>query len=165
LMIADMEIAQIISSTAGLGFAASVAYFSPWLWRQRYMGQVRRKLADKRILALTYDDGPNDRTTPPLLDLLQRHKARASFFMLGQNARQFPDLVDRVVREGHEVGSHSYRHLNAWKTSPWRAMSDIREGYAQLSPWVHANGMFRPPHGKMTLPTYCAIQRRGATTW
>jgi peptidoglycan/xylan/chitin deacetylase (PgdA/CDA1 family) len=83
--------------------------------------------------------------------------------MLGQNAKKHPEIVDRVVRAGHEVGCHSDQHLNAWKVLPWKAVGDITAGYESLSPWVHAQGMFRPPYGKMTLPTFCAVRRRGAS--
>jgi peptidoglycan/xylan/chitin deacetylase (PgdA/CDA1 family) len=82
--------------------------------------------------------------------------------MLGQNAQRNPSIADRIVNEGHEVGCHSARHLNAWKVSPWRAIADIKAGYDTLLPWIPANGIYRPPYGKMTLPTYWAIRRRGA---
>jgi peptidoglycan/xylan/chitin deacetylase (PgdA/CDA1 family) len=84
---------------------------------------------------------------------------------LGRNARQFPHIVDRMAQEGHDIGCHSDQHLNAWRASPWRAVADINAGYQNLSPWIRPNGMFRPPYGRMTLPTYWAIRRRGASVW
>jgi peptidoglycan/xylan/chitin deacetylase (PgdA/CDA1 family) len=110
---------------AGIGVAGSVAYFSPWLWRQYRMSRVKAELQAQRILALTYDDGPSPALTPQLLDLLRDRGALATFFMLGRNAQQHPVLVDRVMREGHDIGCHSDRHLNAWKTSPWESVADI----------------------------------------
>ncbi len=161
-----MELWQTISaSAAGIGFAGATAYFSPWLWRQRRMSLVREHLSANRMLALTYDDGPSSGMTPQLLDLLRCREARATFFMLGRHARQHPEIADRIRREGHDVGCHTYDHLNAWKISPWSAVADIRAGYDQLSAWVSASGMFRPPHGKMTLPTYLSVRRRGAPVW
>src|SRR5439155_405613 len=61
--------------------------------------------------ALTFDDGPSARTTPYVLDLLARHGARATFFVLGRHVRQHPHLVRRAVEEGHEVGLHGHAHL------------------------------------------------------
>ena len=150
---------------ATIGLAGSAVYFSPWLWRQYRMNRVHREVVKNRILALTYDDGPSSAFTPQLLDLLQRRDARATFFMLGRHAQQHPHIVDRVIEEGHDVGCHSDQHLHAWKTLPWDAVADIDAGYERLSRWVQPDGMFRPPYGKMTLPTYWSIRRRRAPVW
>jgi len=150
---------------ATLGFAGSAVYFSPWLWRRYRMSRIRKEVIKNRILALTYDDGPSSGLTPQLLDLLRRRDARATFFMLGHKAQQYPHIVDRVMEEGHAVGCHSDQHLNAWKALPWQAVADINAGYERLSPWIRSNAMFRPPYGKMTLPTYWSIRRRGAPVW
>ena len=150
---------------ATIGLAGSAVYFSPWFWRQYRMSRVRKEVIENRILALTYDDGPSGALTPQLLDLLHGRGARATFFMLGRHAQQHPEIVDRVVREGHDVGCHSDQHLHAWKTLPGDAIADIDAGYEQLSRWIPRNGMFRPPYGKMTLPTYLSVRRRGAPVW
>jgi peptidoglycan-N-acetylglucosamine deacetylase len=152
-------------TAASVGLLGSAAYFSPVVWRRRRMNAARRQVTRDRILALTFDDGPSETLTPRLLDLLRKHEATATFFMLGRNARKFPHITDRVFREGHDLGCHSDQHLNAWKTLPWHAVSDINGGYEALSSWVSSNGMFRPPNGKMTLPTYMALRRRGAPVW
>ena len=114
------------------------------------------------MLVLTYDDGPSSSITPAILELLQHHKAKATFFMLGRSAQQNTRIADRIFEEGHDVGCHSDQHLNAWKVNPWRAVADINAGYDKLSSWVNQNGMFRPPYGKMTFPTYWAVRRRSA---
>jgi peptidoglycan/xylan/chitin deacetylase (PgdA/CDA1 family) len=150
---------------ATLGVAGSAAYFSPWLWRRYRMEQVRKEVARNRILALTYDDGPSEGLTPQVLDLLQRRGARATFFMLGRHAEQHPQIVERVLREGHDIGCHSDQHLNAWKALPWEAVADIDAGYERLAPWIRPDAMFRPPYGKMTLPTYLSLRRRRAPVW
>jgi peptidoglycan/xylan/chitin deacetylase (PgdA/CDA1 family) len=122
-------------------------------------------MVKKRMLALTYDDGPSVALTEPLLDLLKNRSARATFFMLGRHARDYSGITDRVLREGHDIGCHSDRHLNAWKTLPWQSVADIEDGYISLSRWIQPDGMFRPPYGKMTLPTYWSIRRRKAPVW
>jgi peptidoglycan/xylan/chitin deacetylase (PgdA/CDA1 family) len=83
--------------------------------------------------------------------------------MLGQSAQQNAKIADRILAEGHDVGCHSDRHLNAWKVDPWAAVADIHAGYDKLFPWVAKNGLYRPPYGKMTLATYLAVRRRGAS--
>jgi peptidoglycan/xylan/chitin deacetylase (PgdA/CDA1 family) len=153
------------AAAAAIGLAGSAAYFAPWFWRHYRMNRVRREVVKNRILALTYDDGPSSALTPQLLDLLRSREARATFFMLGRSAQQHPDIAGRVVEEGHDVGCHSDQHLNAWKVLPGQAVADIDAGYERLSPWILPDAMFRPPHGKMTLPTYWSIRRRGAPVW
>jgi peptidoglycan-N-acetylglucosamine deacetylase len=152
-------------TAAAAGLTIPCGYFSPWLWRRWYMRALQRRVSIDRVLCLTYDDGPSGVVTPRLLDLLNSKKAKATFFMLGQSARLFSDVAHRVVKDGHDVGCHSNQHLNAWRVAPWRAVADINAGYDQLSSWVPSDGMFRPPYGKMTFPTYCAVRSRGASTY
>jgi peptidoglycan-N-acetylglucosamine deacetylase len=161
----NMRQSMTAACAAAIGLAGSAAYYSPWLWRRYRMNRVRREVVKNRILALTYDDGPSSALTPLLLDLLQSNGARATFFMLGRHAQQYPQIVDRVLSEGHDIGCHSDQHLNAWKVLPSQSIADIDAGYERLSRWIQPNGMFRPPHGKMTLPTYWSIRRRKAPVW
>jgi peptidoglycan/xylan/chitin deacetylase (PgdA/CDA1 family) len=129
------------------------------------MAAIRKELTEKRVLALTYDDGPSESLTPQLLNLLRKRNATATFFVIGENAKRYPELIKRILQEGHDVGCHSGQHLNAWFTTPWRAVADIDAGYEMLSPWIDSNAIFRPPFGKMTLPTYWSIRRRRASVW
>jgi peptidoglycan-N-acetylglucosamine deacetylase len=155
---------MILSLTAAALIAPS-AYFSPLLLRLWHMRAIKRQVTKDRILCLTYDDGPSRLMTPKLLDILEHRNAKATFFMLGQSAQRFPDVADRVAQGRHDVGCHSDKHLNAWTVAPWRAVADVNDGYDQLSSWTSPNAMFRPPYGKMTLPTYLAVRRRYASTF
>lgn len=165
----DVITFQTLISPVSIGVAGIVGlsslYVMPWLWRHQQMAVVRKHASARRLLALTFDDGPSVTATPELLDLLKSYQARATFFMLGKHAQEHPDIVDRVIREGHEVGCHSDQHLNAWKVTPWRAIKDIERGYEHLAPWIPRNAPFRPPYGKITLPTQRAVLRRGAPIW
>lgn len=128
------------------------------------MNRVRNYVTSNRILALTYDDGPSEFTSQ-LLNLLQRSEARATFFVLGRQAQQYPEILNRIVNEGHDAGCHTDQHLHAWKALPWEAVADIDAGYERLSRWMPPDAMFRPPYGKLTLPTYLSLRRRGAPVW
>ena len=66
----------------------------------------------RRVLALTFDDGPS-RWTPAVLDLLAEQDARATFFVVGRYVQERPELVERMTREGHEVGNHTFDHIDA----------------------------------------------------
>ena len=73
---------------------------------------VSRGSSKKQSVALTFDDGPNPISTPPLLDLLTRHGVIATFFVNGHRAEQFPDLIRRIISHGHTIGNHTYAHDN-----------------------------------------------------
>ena len=67
---------------------------------------------DKPMIALTFDDGPSSIYTPAILDILKKHNSSATFFVLGTEAEQHPEILQRMVSEGNEIGNHSYSHLN-----------------------------------------------------
>ena len=119
-----------------------------------------RKLAERRLAArcraegvvvLSYDDGPDDRVTGRLLDLLKARGARATFFALGTSLAAHPDLARRLLAEGHEMGSHTHDHSNAWKTSPVTAARDLAAGRRAVAAAGGTGRFFRPPFGKLTL--------------
>ncbi|HTZ48949.1 MAG TPA: polysaccharide deacetylase family protein [Verrucomicrobiae bacterium] len=155
----------IVFVTLAVVFLGLTVYFSPWVWRQVRMSKIRRAMVRNRMLALTFDDGPSETMTPRILDLLRQHDVKATFFLLGEHAKEHPELADRILREGHDIGCHADRHVHAWKAAPWSAIADIEAGYLSLAKWMGAQGMFRPPCGKMTLPTLLSIRRRGASVW
>ena len=139
-------------------------YALPHGWRRRQERKLRRRCAKQRCLVLTYDDGPGATLTPKLLDLLGSEGSRATFFLLGRNAERVPSIVDRIAREGHELGCHSYGHRNAWTSSPLNALRDIEEGYRSLRPWVLPDAPYRAPYGKLTAWSWASLKRRGART-
>jgi peptidoglycan/xylan/chitin deacetylase (PgdA/CDA1 family) len=154
------EINLTVAAAAAAAFAALNA--GPMAARYVAQGRLRRVCAERRILVLTYDDGPGESMTPRVLDALRAHGARASFFWLGRLAELRPEIVDRAVREGHEVGSHSYRHLHPWKSLPWSSARDATDGFRALERWTPRDGLFRPPHGKLTIATWALARARGA---
>ena len=72
---------------------------------------------DGPYIAMTFDDGPSAKLTPKLLDLLAEHHIKATFFLIGENAAENPEIVAREAREGHEVSNHSWSHPNLAKMS------------------------------------------------
>lgn len=116
-----------------------------------------------RRIAITYDDGPGPTLTPQLLDLLARHRAPATFFMLGRRAEASPDTASRVADAGHEVATHSGQHLHAWKVAPWRAVRDLASDRwaREIFRDTPTPTLLRPPYGKMTLATWLAALLRG----
>lgn len=142
--------------------AASSWYLAPMAARKFQELKLRNLCAATKSLVLTYDDGPGEKLTPQLLDLLKSRNARATFFLTGFRATDNPELVDEIAGQGHEIACHTQQHLNAWRTSPWRSVHDIDEGYQSLARWVPQDGWFRPPFGKLTLLTWARIKGRKA---
>lgn len=105
--------------------------------------------APKRIrIALTFDDGPSPVWTPKVLDVLAKHGAKASFFVLGEWAARWPDLVRREVAEGHEVCLHSYSHARFTRLAPARVALDLARNLRAISGIVAGPvRWFRPPYG------------------
>src|SRR6202012_3447694 len=84
--------------------------------------------ADPRAyLAMTFDDGPSAEYTPRLLDLLKARHLKATFFLIGQNVQAHPELVRRIIAEGHEVGNHTWDHPQLSKLSDERATDEIEK--------------------------------------
>jgi peptidoglycan/xylan/chitin deacetylase (PgdA/CDA1 family) len=99
-------------------------------------------------LALTFDDGPNPAVTPALLDLLDKHNARATFFMIGRFVRKCPELAREVAVRGHLVGNHTQTHPNLFWVSPRGVRSELQQCQAALQDTVGATAKyFRPPFG------------------
>ena len=86
---------------------------------------VRRRGFKQNEVALTFDDGPDPRWTPKLLDILKQYHAPATFFVIGENMQRHPELVKREIDEGHEVGSHTYTHPDIAVVSPVEATLEL----------------------------------------
>lgn len=104
--------------------------------------------SDGRIF-LTFDDGPDRRWTPQILDLLSRAQVSATFFMIGAQARQESELVRRIAAEGHGIGNHTFSHRHPWTMSAARARAEVRDGAAAITAALgHSPRLYRAPHGR-----------------
>ena len=91
----------------------------------RLFGPVQTRV--QKGVWLTLDDGPDPTDTPAILNLLDRHGAKATFFLIGEKAERYPELVREIHRRGHQIGNHSYHHPHAtfWCLGPWALRSEI----------------------------------------
>jgi len=101
-----------------------------------------------RRVYLTFDDGPNERATPAILEILAAARVPAAFFMVGDHVRRYPTLARRVVSEGHSVGNHTHNHLKLHLASPGRIKDQLAVCHAAIE-WAtgRAPRSFRAPHG------------------
>jgi peptidoglycan-N-acetylglucosamine deacetylase len=99
---------------------------------------------NQKKIYLTFDDGPHPRTTPSVLRLLSDYNARATFFILGRNARAYPGLADDILKSGHTLGNHTFSHRDGWKTSLKEYLDDVDNCSKIVNSWL-----FRPPYGRI----------------
>ena len=149
---------------AAIGIAALltltlVCYACPLAIRWAQARRWRRRGAG--MLALTYDDGPDPITTPAVLDALGEFGARGTFYLVGFRAESAPGVIDRIAAEGHELATHTHTHRNAWKVGPLQEFRDSGRAYRTLAPWIGPRAAYRPPFGKISLPTWLRMRLRG----
>ena len=120
--------------------------------------------ASSGCACLTFDDGPDPRHTPRLLDVLGEHGVRATFFVIGRQAERHPDLVRRMAAEGHAVGHHSFYHTDPHLTPARRLVAEARHTAQVLGEIIGRRPtLFRPPLGKLTPLKLCGLWAAGQT--
>jgi len=136
---------------------------APFLPRLQFFGPViRRGLPNGNEVALTFDDGPYPESTKPLLALLATHEVPATFFVVGRQVEQHPDLAARIVAAGHEVGTHTYSHdVGLALRTMGRVDGEIDRGLKVLSSLGIRTRAFRPPVGISNPRVARALARRG----
>src|SRR6266513_1731009 len=106
---------------------------------------------DGPYIAMTFDDGPSTTLTPKLLDILAAHHIKATFFVIGENVVQHPEVVARAAREGHEIGNHSWSHPNFGKMSDDGVRSQVQRTDDAIKGATGARPtLLRPPYGSIT---------------
>ncbi|MCX6305144.1 MAG: polysaccharide deacetylase family protein [Bacteroidetes bacterium] len=131
--------------------AVQPPFFFRWL-SPRYL--VCDQPGNGKVIYLTFDDGPVPEATPEVLDILAKYKAKATFFMVGDNVRRYPGIFNRVVQDGHAIGNHTFHHVNGWHTPPGAYMDDVcrcREYFETR--------LFRPPYGRFTPSQYFLLRK------
>jgi peptidoglycan/xylan/chitin deacetylase (PgdA/CDA1 family) len=131
---------------AGAATFAGVHTMVPWsqLYGRNFSGLEK----GAKVLALTYDDGPNDPWTLRLLDVLHKHQVRATFFMLGQFVRQRPEIARAVFDAGHAVGNHAFSHPNLIFAGEARLRQELEETSMAIEEATGSRPeLFRPPFG------------------
>ena len=114
------------------------------LWPQR----VWDISSSKQEIFLTFDDGPIPEVTPWILNTLKDHKAKATFFCIGDNIRKYPELFKRIIAEGHAIGNHTFHHINGWKTPTKDYLEDVKLCTDEIKKKSVRTNLFRPPYGK-----------------
>ena len=113
---------------------------------------------------LTFDDGPIPDLTPWVLDFLKERNVKASFFLVGENALRNPELVERMVNEGHSIGNHTHNHLNGFKSKLTDYIVNIEKCQKVLEPFIQKTDkplLFRPPYGRISPREVIKVRKMG----
>ncbi len=166
-----MNVGVLKTAALALGFFSCVliAYIvMPWAVKIRIKSRISSRLGGGAV-ALTFDDGPDGFFTPVVLDTLRQFRMCATFFVLGRNAESHPQIIRRMLAEGHEVGEHGYSHCHPWKTGPGAFLRDLIRGNAAV---MTARGgtpasLYRPAYGKLNLLSlvYALIWKKRFVFW
>lgn len=127
-------------------------------WLQRiYPGAIWRGDTTRKVVYLTFDDGPIPEVTPRLLDVLEQEKVHATFFMVADNVTKYPQIYHRVVANGHRIGNHTYHHIKGTKYKLADYIADVKKADVILG----GTKLFRPPYGRVLPKQLIALRSQG----
>jgi peptidoglycan/xylan/chitin deacetylase (PgdA/CDA1 family) len=153
-----------------LACAAMATYWAPAL--SALLPAMRRPLgieyrtASGLGYALTFDDGPDARGTPAVLEILARAGARATFFLVGEQVQRNPSLVGEITAAGHTIGIHCQRHRNLLRLTPRQVREDLRAASATIEDLsAQRVRLYRPPYGILNAAALCVARRSAWRTF
>ena len=117
---------------------------TPSIFQNYFPNFTWRIPTQEKVIYLTFDDGPTPEVTPWVLDQLAQYKAKATFFAIGKNIIEFPEIYKQVTDAGHTVGNHSYSHVNGWAVDSIPYFHNVRHGARLVN-----SDLFRPPFGRL----------------
>ncbi len=150
------------AGAAGVSAAAALALWYSVLYSgSNIVAPVIKTIHRHQAVALTFDDGPTPGFTDRVLDILQQHNAHASFFLIGSQAKQHPELVRRMIAEGHTVGNHTWdhHHHGVWHGEAYWQDQLQRTSTVLAEITGHAPALFRAPMGFKTPPQARAVRK------
>lgn len=129
----------------------------PLLYRILYPKAIWRKpIEGKKVIYLTFDDGPIPEVTPWVLDILEKYNVKATFFCVGDNVRKYPEIYRQVLAAGHTTGNHTFNHWQGWKHTTTPFMDNVRKAEEFIE-----SDLFRPPHGHIRNGQYTELIKKG----
>jgi peptidoglycan/xylan/chitin deacetylase (PgdA/CDA1 family) len=137
-------------------------FFATYIWRFSL---------DTKAIYLTFDDGPTPKITNFVLDELKKYNAKVTFFCLGKNIQNHPDIFKRILLDKHTIGNHTQQHLNGWKTKKTHYIDNVLacehailntlEKVKEARPKQQEAKLFRPPYGKIKRSQAKELNRKG----
>ncbi len=124
--------------------------------RKLFSDAIWKKEESEKNMYLTFDDGPIPEVTPWVLDTLKKWNAKATFFCIGKNAAANPEILQRIIDEGHIVGNHTFNHISGWKSKLEAYNDEVELCQQELIKQLNGKSqkIFRPPYGKLKISQY-----------
>jgi peptidoglycan-N-acetylglucosamine deacetylase len=122
----------------------------------KYIWEIPNK---DKIVYLTFDDGPTPAITEWTLEQLRIYNAKATFFCIGNNIENFPEIFNKVIDAGHNIGNHTYNHFNGWKTNTNQYLENVK--LCEASILKLKSKLFRPPYGKIKMSQATTLKKLG----
>lgn len=157
----------LVISKRKMGFVTIITIIASlliYVWNVQIMPSFARSgtyfmvHTEQKVVALTFDDGPDPAFTKPILDILKQKQVKATFFVLGENAHQNPSLLSRMIQEGHEIGNHSYTHYYNQNKMVEETKQTDEIVYKETGMHTH---FYRPPGGYASKNLIEAIKNKG----
>lgn len=118
----------------------------PWILKKIMPAKLIWNMpANEPCIYLTFDDGPHPTATPFVLQQLDEYDAKATFFCIGKNVTEHPEIYRDIISKGHTIGNHTQNHLNGWKTGKEAYLQNVAEASEHIN-----SKLFRPPYGRIT---------------
>ena len=127
----------------------------PKILRSLYKDSIWRMDKTQQTIYLTFDDGPIPELTPWVLDVLNKYQVKATFFCVGENIIKNPDIFNRIIAEGHQVGNHTHNHLKGWQTKTRDYLANVEKCQA-----LTKTDLFRPPYGRIGRKQYKTLSKQ-----
>ena len=126
---------------------------SPFFLKKYYSNFVWKIPTTEKIIYLTFDDGPTPEITEWTLTTLKKFNAKATFFCIGANVVQYPEIFQQIISDGHAIGNHTHHHLNGWHTDKEAYFRNIKKCEE-----VVKSNLFHPPYGRIKKSQYKLIK-------
>lgn len=134
-----------------------------WLFKTIFSNYVWQIPNDEKIVYLTFDDGPTPEITEWVLEQLELFQAKATFFCIGNNIEKHPSILEKIIKNGHAVGNHTFNHVKGWQTENEVYFKEVEkcEEVLQKHSTTKFNRLFRPPYGKIKPSQSRFLRRKG----
>jgi peptidoglycan-N-acetylglucosamine deacetylase len=138
-----------------------------WIKTPRWVKRIFSNLIwevpnTEKVVYLTFDDGPTPEITDWVLEELAKYHFKATFFLIGDNIRKYPETAQNILKEGHTIGNHTFNHWNGWQKNTDAYIANTELGAQQIKNTLGVSPvLFRPPYGKLKPSQVKALRQKG----
>lgn len=133
-----------------------------WIIKKIFSRYLWSKDQNEKVVYLTFDDGPTPQITDWVLQQLQQYNAKATFFCIGKNIEEQPEIFERLLKSGNELGNHTQNHINGWRSSTDTYLKNIEKCEVAIGNLKRQEQKyFRPPYGKITAAQATIVLQKG----